>query len=193
MRSAEGAVVPKPILLVGLRAVGKSTVGRLLAGELGCGFVDLDECVLFAAQTDCCTAHGASIADLVREHGWDEFRERESAELARVLADESLRVVAAGGGVVERAANRALLRTHARVVWLVEDLDVLAQRIANDPTPRPPLAHPDPLADLEIAWRRREPLYAEVASFTVRTNVAPPAEIARRVAVLLREPAAPRP
>lgn len=79
----------RPVVLVGLRAVGKSTVGPLLARHLGLGFVDLDECIQFALATDCCSLHGPTIAEWVDEHGWDAFRDRESAELERVLADGS--------------------------------------------------------------------------------------------------------
>src|SRR5688572_17296845 len=109
---------PRPLALVGLRCVGKSTVGALLARKLGLGFVDLDECIQFALQSDCCSSHAPSLADSIRAHGWEAFREREAAELARLLEDGEPRVIATGGGVVEREASRRLLRQRSRVVWL---------------------------------------------------------------------------
>ncbi len=166
-----------PIALVGLRAVGKSTLGALLARELGVGFVDLDECVRFALQTDCCAHHAPSLAEWIREHGWEAFREREAAELERVLADRAPRVIATGGGAVERAGNRQRLREAARVVWLREAPDVLLERLARAPNERPALTELDPARELESIALRRAPWYAEVADVVLDCDRRTPPEL----------------
>ncbi len=167
-----------PIALVGLRAVGKSTLGELLARGLGVGFVDLDECVRFALQTDCCAHHAPSLGAWIREHGWEAFRAREAAELERVLSDGEPRVIATGGGVVERESNRRLLRSAARVVWLRESPEVLLQRIARDPTDRPALTDLGPAEELAAVERRRAPWYAEVAELQLECGGRAPSELA---------------
>jgi len=173
-----------PIVLIGLRGVGKSTVGPLLARELGVGFVDLDECIQFAVATECCNLHAPTIAELVRAHGWEEFRDRESAELERVLADGETRVIAAGGGVVERETNRLRLRERTRAVWLREDLNVLAARLFGDAS-RPALTDLPLRAELEEVAARRAAWYAETARWTVDVEQRDPREVARTIAALV--------
>ena len=107
----------RPLAFVGLRCTGKSTVGALVAREFGAGFVDLDEALQYSFQSDCCSAHGTSLTEWIEAHGWEAFRDAEQAELARVLGGGEVRVVATGGGVVERAANRQLLAARCTVVW----------------------------------------------------------------------------
>src|SRR5947209_7605430 len=100
-----------PLLhLIGYRGTGKSTIGPLLARRLGWGFADADGLIEAAA--------GMSIAGIFAAEGEAGFRDRESAALAELcrLTDH---VVATGGGVVLRPANRGLLRNSGFVAWLV--------------------------------------------------------------------------
>jgi shikimate kinase len=120
--------------------------------------------------------------------GWEGFRELEQRELARVLDGASGLVLAAGGGVVEREANRARLREGARCVWLREDLDVLRERLRRDTGSRPALGGADPVSELDEVAARREPLYREIAELAVDAGARAPAEIAREIARLLAGP-----
>ena len=168
------------IALVGLRCVGKSSVGRVLARELGLGFVDLDDAIAWADSEGCCAQHIPTVAHIVETHGWEGFRDLESRELERVLAAGEPLVLATGGGVVERARNRELLRAKARVVWLRDSLDVLTGRLrATDD--RPSLTGLAPAEELARVAQAREPLYREVAQleFDIGGNTVETA--ARRV------------
>lgn len=150
---------PAPSLaLIGLRAVGKSTLGAALAQALELPFVDLDE--------ELAREHGQPAGTLLRERGEATFRELESATLERVATRIERVVLATGGGVVERAANRALLGGY-RCLWLRAPLESLARRVAADPGTRPALSHADPEADLEAAHARRSPHYAALADLVV--------------------------
>lgn len=169
------------VVLVGLPGTGKTSVGRRLAKELERPFADVDEQLELAA--------GTSIRRLFREQGEGPFRALETQVLAELLAHPAPLVLAAGGGVVTRPDNRALLRGDAGrapesaarslpsvpgrpaagappqrhrawVVWLRASAEFLAQR--TDPTHRPLLAD-DPVGALARLEAERAPLYAEVA------------------------------
>jgi len=165
------------ITLVGYRGTGKSTVAALLADRLGCGWADAD--VVLEERL------GTTIADLVSARGEAVFRDAEATLLAELLGS-GVGVLATGGGVVLRAANRDLLRRLGRpVVWLTAPAAVVRARLAADPHTRdrrPALAGDDPLVEIDSALAARESLYAEVADATFDTAGTPPADLVGRIA-----------
>ncbi|HTQ87612.1 MAG TPA: shikimate kinase [Candidatus Solibacter sp.] len=117
-----------PVCLAGFMGSGKTTVGRLLAAQTGCRFVDLDERIEQAA--------GISIREFFERHGEPPFRELEHETLARVLGEiaESggAAVVALGGGTFAQAQNQEALRNAgAGVVWLDCPIEELIRRCAT--------------------------------------------------------------
>ena len=163
------------ILLVGPRGSGKSTVGPALARALGWAFADADELVEAAA--------GRSIADVFRAEGEPGFRDRESAALAELCAKPD-HVVATGGGVVLREANRDLLNRSGFVVWLTVTPELALARMTADPTTaarRPNLTAAGGLPELRELIAAREPLYRAVADFTCDTAGRSPAEAAAAI------------
>ncbi|KPV72850.1 uncharacterized protein RHOBADRAFT_254, partial [Rhodotorula graminis WP1] len=89
------------IVLIGMRGVGKTTLGLIAATSLRRSFIDADS----AFQT----LHGP-ISQFVNTHGWSAFRDAETRILAQLLREHPRGyVVACGGGVVERDENRELL------------------------------------------------------------------------------------
>jgi shikimate kinase len=161
MAEAPGPGISDPatrhVVLVGLMGVGKSTVGRRLAKELGRPFADVDEQVELRA--------GATIPQIFRTDGEDRFRRIETETLADLLGRPSPLVIAAGGGAVTGAANRAALAAAgAYVVWLRASAEFLAGR--TDPTHRPLLAD-DPEGTLGRLLAERTPYYEEVADVAV--------------------------
>lgn len=164
-------------MLVGMMGSGKSTVGRLLARRLRRPFLDTDALV---EQRSGCT-----VRELIVERGEPAFRDLESEVLADALASETPAVVAAAGGVVLRADNRAVLRDRAgKVVWLAAPLDVLAGRIRSGK--HRPLLDTDPEGTLERLEREREPLYREVADVMVLSDGRPADQIAEQIVTVLR-------
>ncbi len=160
------------IALVGLMGAGKSTLGKRLAKKLGRPFCDLDEVIVARA--------GKPIPAIFAEDGEAAFREMEAQALAEALANPKPLVIATGGGVVERADNRARLRKQAFVVWLDAPPEVLAARIAGDRN-RPLLAGEDPFARMRMLDRRRRAWYAEVADLRVSTEDFPPDALVARL------------
>src|SRR5579864_2179824 len=97
------------IFLVGFMGAGKTSVGRLLADQLGWEFVDLDA-VIEARE-------GLSVPQIFREHGERGFREREHVALRGVLAElnrNTAAVIALGGGAFVQPENFELLAAPER-------------------------------------------------------------------------------
>ena len=161
---------PRPIVLIGMRCAGKSTVGRRLAEALGRPFVDLDDEVLRWAGL---SGHRArSVGELLARDGEPAFRRLEAERLRMLLEPSPRLVLATGGGVVERADSRALLARAARCLWLSVPTDVLRARMEAEPTAaararRPGLLGADPAAELPALLDRREGWYRAVAERVV--------------------------
>ncbi len=150
------------IFLVGPRGCGKSTLGREVAGEFGMRFLDMDEEI----QRN----YGGSIADIVKNKGWEEFRKREKELLKECLRLKGI-VIATGGGVVIDEENRRKLNKERFVFYLMGDVPTLVSRVRQDKaTMRPPLTSFSLEEEMMFVLREREPLYLEVANFILRAD-----------------------
>lgn len=164
----------RPIALIGLRCAGKTSVGRELAQRLGLPFADLDQ--------ELARGTSATAGELLASEGVDRFRDREQRALERALEHLGRSVLACGGGVVERAANRELLASRAVCVWLREEIAVLQRRLNRDPIARPALLGGDAADELEELSRAREPLYRGLATLTIECRDRSIATIAVEIA-----------
>jgi shikimate kinase len=158
------------IFLIGYRGSGKTSVAQALAGRLGWDWLDADT-VLEAR-------HGRTIREIFAEEGEAGFRDKEAA-LLEELCQRERHVIATGGGVVLRPANRERL-ARGLVVWLTADAATLWQRINADGTTaaRRPNLTVGGLSEVEELLRQREPLYRECASLVVDTASKTPDAIA---------------
>ena len=111
------------VFLVGLMAVGKSSVGRQLADELGYSFYDSDHEVEIRA--------GAEIAWIFDVEGENGFRERETQVINELTPIDRI-VLATGGGVVLREENRRVLSNRGYVAYLTSPISLLAERTRKD-------------------------------------------------------------
>jgi shikimate kinase len=149
----------KPVALVGLMGVGKTTIGRRLADSTGVRFLDADEEIEKAAAL--------SVADIFSSYGESGFRDGEQKVIARLL-EEGPQILATGGGAFVQAQTREVIRNRAITVWLKTDLKVIARRVANK-THRPLLHNRDPMDVLKEHEEKRYPFYA-LADITVDTG-----------------------
>jgi len=111
---------------------------------------------------------GVAIREFFDREGEQAFRDIEQEVLAEMLAQETPKVIATGGGAVLREANRAALKDASSVVYLRALPDDLARRLARD-THGMLEAVPDPRQRLRDLYAVRDPLYRETAHMTVDT------------------------
>jgi shikimate kinase len=160
---------------------GKSTIGRLLAGQLDWRFVDLDEQIVAHEQMP--------IEQIFATHGEPYFRNLELALLEQMLPHEKV-VIALGGGTPTQEAAWSILR-HGLTIYLRCHPDELFRRLKDDHQ-RPMLGRMPPyerLLHIKNLLTLREPFYCR-ADFTVDSFAEhPPAETAAIVAQLMRESA----
>jgi shikimate kinase len=163
------------VVLVGLMATGKTTIGRELARRLRRPFVDSDEQI--EADT------GRTVREIWNSDGETAYRRLEADALRTALGSSHPSVVAAAGGVVLDPANRERLRDAGTVVWLDANPSVLAERAGADD--HRPLLDDDPKGALERMARERRNLYEEVADHRVDvTSLAVDAAVERVLALL---------
>jgi len=141
----------RPVVLVGLMGVGKSTVGRRLARRLGLPFVDSD------AEIE--DASGYPAAEMFERYGERDFRDGERRLVAR-LVEGDVRIIATGGGAYVDPATRRLLNERAITVWLDAPVGILEERTSRRDT-RAQLRNGDRRAVLERLAEERRPSYAE--------------------------------
>ncbi len=145
LRSSE-----RPLVLVGLMGVGKTTIGRRLAARLGLSFVDADHEIEVAA--------GMTIPEIFERYGEAYFRDGESRVISRLL-DGNCKVIATGGGAFMHASTRQRILDSATTIWIDADIDVLADRVGRRDS-RPLLKNGDVREVLRALAAVRNPVYA---------------------------------
>ena len=152
----------RPIVLVGLMGVGKSTVGRRLAQRLRLPFVDAD--------TEIEAAAGMTIAEIFERFGEPYFRDGERRVLQRLI-DGSPKVIATGGGAFINEDTRRLILQETTASWLAANTAVLAERVKRRDT-RPLLRNRNAHEVLMELAAVRNPIYA-LAPIHVPSQKAP--------------------
>lgn len=159
------------VFLVGPMGAGKSTIGKMLASELGLDFIDIDKEI-----EDRCGADIAWIFDVEGEEG---FRTRETNVLAD-LASRQGAVIATGGGIVMKEKNRDILQAKGTVVYLETSVEVQVERTSKD-RKRPLLQNDNPAAVLQSLMSIRDPLYRSVSDVIVSTNLNSPRLVVKEI------------
>jgi len=161
-----GKKIKENIYLLGPRASGKSTVGKILAKKLGLKFIDLDKVIV--------ERENASIKSIVNEHGWDYFRELEKQCL---LATEtfSQTVIATGGGVILLKENRSFLQEKNYTFYLKVDIDTLIARLklSLNRENRPALTNLSLEQEVKQTVLERDNLYKKCSRYVINANLPP--------------------
>lgn len=154
--------IDRPVVLVGMMGVGKSSVGKKLASVLGSPFVDADEAIEEAA--------GMAIPEIFETHGEPYFRDGERRVIARLIKEGHRRgVIATGGGAFINAETRGLILGEAIAVWLDSDVDTLVERTSRKDN-RPLLKQGNPREILTRLRNERRPAYSQAPIHVVSTN-----------------------
>jgi len=147
---------------------GKSTVGRLIAGQLGLAFVDTDAEIERRA--------GRTIAAIFAQDGEAAFRRLE-AEICQEIAAGRDQVIAVGGGALLDNSTRRAFAQSSLIVCLTCSLDEILQRVGDDPA-RPLFS--TERARLAALYAARAAHYAALPH-TVDTTGRTPADVAGEV------------
>lgn len=153
---ARSALGKRNLILVGLMGAGKSSVGRIVATQLGIPFIDTDAEIERVSRM--------TIPELFAAYGEQEFRALESRVIKRILRIGP-RVVSTGGGAFINDRTRKFIKRGGLSLWLKADLDILWERVNKRDT-RPLLRTENPRKTLEDLMDARYPIYAE-ADITV--------------------------
>lgn len=148
------------IFLIGPMGAGKSTIGRHLADELHLEFYDSDQEI--EKRT------GADIAWVFDIEGEEGFRNREEDVITDLTEKQGI-VLATGGGSIVRSAVRNRLSARGIVVYLETTIDKQVARTQRDKR-RPLLQNDNPEKVLVGLASERNPLYEEIADYTVSTD-----------------------
>jgi pentafunctional AROM polypeptide len=143
------------VFIIGMRGAGKTTSGKWVAKSLDRPFVDLD--------TELETAEGMSIPDMIKQKGWQGFRDAELVTLKRAMKDRpNGYVFACGGGVVEMPEARKLLTDYHKrkgnVLLIMRDIKQVMDFLNIDQT------RPAYVEDMMGVWLRRKPWFQECSN-----------------------------
>jgi shikimate kinase len=167
----------KGVVLIGPPTAGKSSVGELLAADLGVSFADTDALVARAAHKP--------VGDVFVDDGELVFRELERGAVASGLdaVKPDGGVLALGSGAVLDPDVRRMLAGQV-IVYLETEFATVAKRTGMD---RPRVVMPgNPRGRLRALLEERRPVYAELATLTVSTDDLAPEEVAADLAKRLR-------
>ena len=152
-------ILTKSITLIGLMGAGKSAIGRAIATQINCKFVDTDAEIVAES--------GLSIAEIFELAGEAKFREMERQTVQRLLGDGP-QILSTGGGAFCQQDTRAAIKQHSVSLWIYAPPATLLSRMSK-PLKRPLLQVDDPLSVLEDLAEKREPDYRQ-ADLKVSTD-----------------------
>lgn len=145
------------LVLIGMPACGKSTVGVVLAKTLGKSFVDTD---LFIQQKE-----GMCLQELINKKGNDYFKQCEAAVLMSMDCDDT--IIATGGSAVYDEQAMRHMAQGGVIVYLKLSLETIQGRLKNIKTRGIAMESGETLEEL---YKRRVPLYEKYADVIIEAE-----------------------
>lgn len=161
---AAAHAAPARVALLGLRGAGKSTLGRLLADDLGVPFVELSQDIERLA--------GCSTSEIQALYGQNAYRRYERRALEEAVNGHSAAVIATPGGLVSDPASFNLLLSQCTTVWLRATPEDHMARVIAQGDMRPMSANPEAMDDLKGILAGRAAFYSK-ADLTIDTSAQP--------------------
>lgn len=162
--------IDRPLVLVGMMGVGKSTIGRKLAHLLLLPFADADDEIVAAAKMP--------IAEIFEQFGEGYFRDGERRVIARLL-EGGPAVIATGGGAFVQPETAALILDKGLPIWLDSDTETLVERVSRN-NKRPLLRGGNVREIVTRMKAEREPAYAR-AAIKVMSDAGPHGATVNRI------------
>lgn len=165
---------PKLIFLTGLMGAGKSTIGPLLAEELGREFIDLDQVIQ--------TQHTLSVSEIFSQRGEQGFRRLESESLIEICKNHQ-GVVSLGGGTLNSSQSLDLIKQSGCLIYLKASVKTLAQRVYQEVQGRPLLSTTDSSAledKLNELLEQRQAVYNQ-ADQVIDTDTLTPQQVVEKI------------
>ena len=160
--------IKENLALIGMPAVGKSTVGVLLAKKLGFAFLDTD----IVIQTN----EKMTLAQIICQKGLERFLEIEESHLLSLNCSQHL--IATGGSVIYREKAMAHLAQNSTIVYLYVDLGILTTRL-SDVIERGVAI--DPGKGIDELYKERTPLYDKYCDMKIDCGTKTPAQVVTAV------------
>jgi XRE family aerobic/anaerobic benzoate catabolism transcriptional regulator len=164
---ASGGPRSNCVALIGLRGAGKSTLGQLLADDLGYPFIELSRQIEQFA--------GCSVSEIQGLYGQNAYRRYERRALEEAIQIYPEAVLATPGGLVSDAATFNLLLAHCTTVWLQADPEDHMNRVRAQGDLRPMAASAEAMEDLKTILAGRSAFYSK-AQMRINTSDQPLAE-----------------
>ena len=163
----------KAVYLCGFMGCGKTTVGKILAGKSGCGFLDMEEYIVEREKM--------KIPQIFAEKGERYFREAETAAIGELAGKGG--IIACGGGAMLKKENADIAAGNGVIVYIDVPFEVCYRRISGDRNR--PIVMNNTKEELEFIYDSRVPVYKENSTFTVSGD-GTAEEIADRILSLLK-------
>ncbi|TVQ79339.1 MAG: AAA family ATPase [Phycisphaeraceae bacterium] len=167
------AAVQSHLLLLGLRASGKTTIARIIASQADLPFIDIDEHTLRDLGV-------STVAQAWETLGEPAFRAAETTALARAISAPDPSVIALGGGTPTAPGAADILReARARhsvfLIYLRLDPDTLRERLASQPDDpnRPALTGAGAHDEIRQIFNQRDHLYRDLADLIIERATTP--------------------
>ncbi len=166
------------IALIGLRGAGKTSLGRMLAEDLGFPFIELSrEIEKFA---------GCTVDEIQALYGQNAYRRYERRAMEEAIQIYPEAVIATPGGLVSDAATFNLVLAHCTTVWLQADPEDHMRRVVDQGDLRPMAGNREAMDDLKVILAGRAAFYSK-AEFRLNTSAAPLQPTFQALRVLVRE------
>ena len=171
----------KNIILIGMKACGKSTVGKLLAEKLKVDFIELDLEIEKAHKIE--KGERLSFREIFKKHGADYFRSLEKKVLKTIVEKNNKKpvVLACGGGTPLDPENQLLLRRLGKLIFLDAREDVLLLRILKHGVPAFFPFPNDPEKSLKELLKKRKPVYEKIADEIISFKSESPEDLVEKI------------
>jgi len=162
--------VKKNLVLLGMMAVGKSTIARIVAKKLKIKFIDIDSII----QKN----NSLTIAEIFERKGEKFFRREEEKEVLKHLKKDNSIIALGGGAFINKTIRKNILKT-AKSLWMDLDIDIINDRVKNN-NKRPLLKKENNRDKLIQLYNKRRKIY-ELADHKIKCDKLSKIEIAKRI------------